>query len=90
MYKTLYRIIAIFLILLFFLPLPGGTLYFAIGLSMLICSSRPFALWLQRLRRNYLKINKVFLWLENKIGEKWAGSLIITRPESDLSLHFKD
>ena len=88
MIKFVTRIFAVFLILLFLTPLPGGSLTLALGVSMLICSSLPFALWVQRMRTNYSKINKSFKWLEEKLGEKWARVLLITRPEADPRVHF--
>ncbi len=90
MCKLIWRIIAIILIALFFTPFPGGTLSLAIGLSILICASLPFALWIQACRRRFNFVNKAFTWIEGKLGERWAGSLMVTRPDADPSVYFQN
>ena len=86
--KLLGKIIGVLLVLSFFVPFPGGTLRVALGLSILVCASLPFALVVQSARRKFGWLNRSLTWLENKMGEKWAGNLIITRPENDPRTHF--
>ena len=86
--KLLGKIIGVLLVLSFFVPLPGGTLRLALGLSILVCASLPFALAVQAARQKFGWLNRSLMWLENKMGEKWAGNLIITRPENDPRTHF--
>ena len=86
--KLLGKIIGVLLVLSFFVPFPGGTLRVALGLSILVCASLPFALVVQAARRKFGWLNRSLTWLENKMGEKWAGNLIITRPENDPHTHF--
>ena len=86
--KLLGKIIGVLLVLSFFVPFPGGTLRLALGLSILVCASLPFALAVQAARRKFGWLNRSLTWLENKMGEKWAGNLIITRPENDPRTHF--
>ena len=86
--KLLGKIIGVLLVLSFFVPFPGGTLRVALGLSILVCASLPFALVVQAARRKFGWLNRSLTWLENKMGEKWAGNLIITRPENDPRTHF--
>ena len=86
--KLLGKIIGVLLVLSFFVPFPGGTLRVALGLSILVCASLPFALVVQAARHKFGWLNRSLTWLENKMGEKWAGNLIITRPENDPRTHF--
>ena len=86
--KLLGKIIGVLLVLSFFVPFPGGMLRVALGLSILVCASLPFALVVQAARRKFGWLNRSLTWLENKMGEKWAGNLIITRPENDPRTHF--
>ena len=86
--KLLGKIIGVLLVLSFFVPFPGGTLRLALGLSILVCASLPFALAVQAARQKFGGLNRSLMWLENKMGEKWAGNLIITRPENDPHTHF--
>ena len=86
--KLLGKIIGVLLVLSFFVPFPGGSLRVALGLSILVCASLPFALVVQAGRRKFGWLNRSLTWLENKMGEKWAGNLIITRPENDPRTHF--
>ena len=51
--RFFWKVIGILLILSFFLPIPTGTLRLAIGLSILICSSLPFALFMQVARKRF-------------------------------------
>ena len=88
--KLIWRIIAIVLIALFFTPLPGGFIFLALGLSILICASLPFALWVQACRRRFKSVNKAFAWLENKLGERRGRGLMFTRPDADPREHFRN
>ena len=47
----------------------------AIGLSILVCSSLPFALLMQSVRRKFEWFNNLITWIENKLGEKMAEGL---------------
>lgn len=86
--KLLGKIIGGLLVLSFFLPIPLGTLRLVIGLSILVCASLPFALAVQAGRRKFGWFNRSMIWLEDKIGERWAGTLMLTRPENDPRNHF--
>ena len=86
--KFLGKIIGVLLVLSFLLPIPAGTLRLALGLSILVCASLPFALAVQAGRRKFGWLNRLMTWIENKIGKKWAGNLILTRPENDPRTHF--
>ena len=85
--KFVWKIIAVVLILFFFTPLPGGTIALATGLSILVCSSLPFALFVQGCRRRFSFFNKALEWIENKLGERFAGGLMVTRPDADPRKH---
>ena len=87
MRKRFLQIVAVFLILAFFLPLPGTSIPLAIGLSMLVCTSLPFAIFIQRCRRRFAWFNKGLTWIENKMGERWASGLMFTRPDADPRDH---
>ena len=88
--KFFWKAIGILLILSFFLPIPTGLLRLAIGLSILVCSSLPFALFVQALRKRAAWFNKLILWIENKLGEKMTRGIRFTRPENDPRDHFAD
>ena len=81
------KVIGVLLILYFFTPLPGGTIGLAIGLSLLVCTSLPFALFVQGCRRRFSFFNKGLTWVENKLGKRWAGGLMYTRPDADPREH---
>ena len=86
--KIIWQFIAVLLILYFFTPLPGGTLTMAAGMSILVCSSLPFALFLQGCRRRFGFFNRLLEWVENKLGKRWAQGLMYTRPDADPRDHF--
>ena len=86
--KYFWRIVGILLILSFFLPIPTGLLRLAAGLSILICSSLPFALFVQACRRRFGWLNNLITWIENKLGEKITRGIRFTRPENDPRDHF--
>ena len=86
--QVLLEIIAVLLVLSFFIPLPFGTLRVAVGLSILVCASLPFALFVQGCRRRFSWFNRLLTLIENKLGEKWTGNLMLTRPENDPRIHF--
>ena len=86
--KFFLKIIGVLLVLSFFLPLPGGTIRVAVGLSILVCASLPFALAVQAGRRKFDWFNRPMTWMEDKLGERWAGNLMVTRPENDPRTHF--
>ncbi len=88
--KLIWRIIAIMMITLFFTPFPGGFIFLAMGLSILICASQPFALWIQACRRRFKLVNKTLSGIENRLGERWAASLMVTRPNADPREIFRD
>ncbi len=76
------------LVFSFFVPLPLGTLRVALGLSVLVCASLPFALFIQGCRRKYGWLNQRLMWMEDKFGQRWAGNLMMTRPENDPRSYF--
>ena len=86
--KFFWKIVGALLVLSFFLPIPFGTIRLALGLSILVCASLHFALAVQAGRRKFDWLNRPMTWMENKLGERWAGNLIITRPENDPRTHF--
>lgn len=88
MSKFIWQIIGVVLILFFFTPFPGGTLGLAAGMSILVCASLPFALFVQGCRRRFNFVNMAFTWVEDKLGKRWAGGLMSTRPEADVREHF--
>ena len=89
MKKIFLQILGILLILFFFSPFPGGTLTFTIGLTLLVCSNLTIALFVQRCRTKWEKLDKGLRWIENKMGDKIAGGLKFTRPENDPRKHVK-
>ena len=86
--KVFWKIIGVLLVLSFFIPFPFGTLRVAVGLSILVCASLRFALAVQAGRRKFGWFNRPLMWMENKLGEKWTGNLMLTRPENDPRTHF--
>ena len=86
--RFILRIVAVLLILLFFTPIPGGSIGLAVGLSILVCVSLPFALFLQGVRRRFKPINKMLTAIEDRLGERWARGLMFTRPDADPREHF--
>ena len=87
--KFFYKILGVILIVSFFLPFPGGLLRVAIGLSLLVCSSLIFALFVQGRRRQFKRFNQAMTWIEDKLGERMTKGLRVTRPENDPRDHFK-
>ena len=51
-------------------PIPGGIFLVAGSLTTLICTSPTARLCLQSLRSRTGWVDKVFLWLEKKIGQR--------------------
>jgi len=88
--KFFWKIVGTLLVLSFFAPIPLGTARLALGLSLLVCASLPFALFVQSSRRKFGWLNRSMEWMENKLGQRWAGNLIVTRPENDPRTHFSD
>ena len=86
--RFFWKAIGILLILSFFIPIPTGLLRVAIGLSILVCSSLPFALLVQSGRRRFQWLNKAITSVENKLGEKFTSGIRFTRPENDPREHF--
>ena len=86
--RFIWKVIGILLILSFFIPIPTGLLRVAIGLTILICSSLWFALFVQRSRKRFAWLNNLFLLIENKLGEKMTRGIRFTRPENDPREHF--
>ena len=86
--KLMRRTIAVLMTLTIVLPIPGIFVVSATGLSMLICSSLRFALFLQAVRRKFPLFNRAMLWLESKMGDKLSKNLRITRLEDDPREHF--
>jgi len=66
-------------------PIPGGTLFIAIGAGMVICSSSTAARYIQSCRTKFNRFNTAVTWLENKIGDNLSEPLRRTRPETIIS-----
>ena len=86
--KFFWKIIGILLVLSYFVPFPLGSIRLALGLSILVCASLPFALFIQARRRQFSWFNNSMVWMENKLGKRVAGNLMWTRPENDPRIHF--
>ena len=86
--RFFWKVIGVLLILSFFVPIPTGMLRVAIGLSILVCSSLPFALLVQAGRKRFQWLNNLFTWIEEKLGEKITRGIRFTRPENDPRDHF--
>jgi len=86
--KLFWKVIGGLLLLSYLTPIPFGTIRLALGLSILVCASLPFALFVQSRRRKYAWLNRAMTWLEEKLGQRWAGNLMWTRPENDPREHF--
>ena len=86
--RFFWKAIGVLLILSFFVPIPTGLLRVAIGLSILVCSSLPFALLVQATRKRFDWFNKLVTSVENKLGEKITRGIRFTRPENDPRDHF--
>ncbi len=76
-------------------PIPGGTILIAGGLTALICSSPSARYCLMWLRAKFSWFNKIFFWLEDKVGSRIAligTALNKTRPPqgSKTSLSHRD
>ena len=87
--KFFWKIIGVLLVLSYFTPFPLGMLRLALGLSILVCASLPFALFVQGRRRQFSWLNSTLVWMEDKLGKRWAGNLMLTRPENDPRTHFR-
>jgi len=83
------KLLAALLILSFLTPIPGGTVFLGIGLSILVCTSEPFALFLHWLRKKYGSVDRALQWVETKLGPDRAAGLMNTRPEGDSRKHFR-
>ena len=72
MINLLISIAAVFIVLLgavsMVTPIPGGPLFIAVGISMLICSSPMAQAYVRYLRTKNNRMNKIVFWLENKVG----------------------
>jgi len=86
--KLFWKVIGSLLLLSYFTPIPFGTLRLVLGLSILVCASLRFALFVQGCRRRFSWLNRLLVWMEDKLGERWAGNLMLTRPENDPRAHF--
>ena len=86
--RFFWKAIGILLILSFFIPIPTGMLRVAIGLSILVCSSLPFALLVQSGRKRFDWFHNLITWVEEKMGEKMTKGIRFTRPENDPRDHF--
>ena len=67
-------------------PIPGGTFLIAGGLTTLICTSPRARLCLRFFRSRFGFLDKLFVWLENKVGTRVAvvgNALRKTRPDND-------
>lgn len=64
-------------------PIPGGTFAIAIGAGMVICTSETAAGYLQACRAKYGRFNRLIMWMETKMGERFSAPLRGTRPAAD-------
>lgn len=87
MFRFFRTVFAVVMIVLFFTPIPGSTIFLAIGLSILVCTSLPFALFVQRLRKRFRLFDGSLRWVENRLGEKWSAGMMSTRPGADPRAH---
>lgn len=65
-------------------PVPGGTLFIAIGLTALICTNHKAQLCIRYFRGKVQTFNKIMRWIEDKIGKRInfiGDALARTRPE---------
>jgi len=68
---SFFSVIIIFFGLISMLtPIPGGIILVTSGLTALICSSPAARNGLMRIRTKVNWFNKVFFWLELKVGSK--------------------
>jgi hypothetical protein len=51
-------------------PIPGGTLMIAFSLTSLICTSPRARFCLKAIRTPVSLLNKAFMWLEGKVGDR--------------------
>jgi len=61
-------------------PLPGGTAAIAVGLALLICTSKRFARTVGRLRLHVPRLNTAMAWLENRAGQRLGDALRRAHP----------
>lgn len=82
--KLLWWSLAGFLILLglltVWLPIPTGVPLLALGLIVIVATSRSAARSLRSRRRNTPPLNNVFIWVEDRSPLRFARILKRTRP----------
>ena len=61
-------------------PIPGGTVAIALGLALLICTSKKFTRTIGRLRLQFPQLNTAMTWLEGRAGQRLGNTLRRTRP----------
>jgi len=61
-------------------PIPGGTLFIAVGAAMLVCTSPRAQAWIRRQRANHERFNKTMGWIEKKAPSAIEDALSRTRP----------
>ncbi len=89
MKRFFLQFLGVLLIIPFFTPLPGGTFFLVVGLTLLVCNNLRFALFVQASRKKFSKLDSGLRWAEDKMGDKIAGGLKFTRPENDPRDHVK-
>ena len=94
MLSLLTSVVAVFILLLgavsMVSPIPGGTLFIAVGFSMLICSSPKAQACVRYVRTKSKKVNKIIFLLENKVGVRinFIGTALAkTQPVVDTNTH---
>lgn len=68
-------------------PIPGGTIMIAVSLTTLICTSPRAQAFLRYLRSRIDTLNRIFNWLEEKVGKQIAfigDALSRTRPRTSV------
>lgn len=85
--KQLCTVLAIILIVMgaisMVTPIPGGVLFLAVGFTLLISVSPPARFCIQWLRARFKLFNKIFSFIETKVGTRFesiGNTLKLTDP----------
>lgn len=62
------------------MPLPTGVPLIALGLFILMASNRRFSGFIRLLRRRVKWLDRLFRWVEDRTGGRFAATLLRTRP----------
>lgn len=61
-------------------PIPGGSLVLPAALAALCYASPRFRRCIQVARSKMLRVNKLMIWVEARVGQRIGGALKLTRP----------